>query len=62
MNFTVTIAVKNAPYKPKNTPGFPADRMEEMQAAFESFKAEILRRKDAGKTEKPDRLNSRTGS
>ena len=35
--------------KAKKTPGFPAGRLEEMQAAFEAFKSEALRRKTAVK-------------
>lgn len=34
------------------TTGFPADRMAEMQAAFEAFKKEALQRKKTVKTGK----------
>ncbi|MDO4833086.1 MAG: hypothetical protein Q4A45_06775, partial [Clostridia bacterium] len=35
--------------KAKKTSGFPADRLEEMLIAFESFKQEALQRKQAVK-------------
>ena len=34
----------------KNTAGFPADRLEKIQAAFSDFKKEALQRKKAVKT------------
>ena len=34
----------------KNTAGFPADRLEKIQAAFSAFKKEALQRKKAVKT------------
>ena len=40
---------RNKINKVKKTPGFPADRLEEMLAAFESFKKEALLRKQAVK-------------
>ena len=40
---------RNKINKAKKTPGFPADRLEEMQAAFESFKKEALQRKQTVK-------------
>ena len=40
---------RNKINKAKKTPGFPADRLEEMLAAFESFKKEVLQRKQAVK-------------
>ena len=40
---------RNKINKAKKTPGFPADRLEEMLAAFESFKKEALLRKQAVK-------------
>ena len=40
---------RNKINKAKKTPGFPADRLEEMLAAFESFKKEALQRKQAVK-------------
>lgn len=43
---------RNIINKAKKNPNFPADRLEEMQAAFEAFKKEALQRKRAIKTEK----------
>lgn len=43
---------RNKINKAKKTAGFPADRLEEMQAAFEVFKKEALQRKKRIKTEK----------
>lgn len=43
---------RNKINKAKKTPGFPADRLEEMQAAFEAFKKEALQRKNAVKAGK----------
>ena len=43
---------RNIINKAKKNPGFPSDRLEEMQAAFEAFKKEALQRKRAIKTEK----------
>jgi predicted nucleic acid-binding Zn ribbon protein len=40
---------RNKINKAKKTSGFPADRLEEMLAAFESFKKEALQRKQAVK-------------
>ena len=40
---------RNKINKAKKTPGFPVDRLEEMLAAFESFKKEALQRKQAVK-------------
>ena len=40
---------RNKINKAKKTPGFPATRLEEMQAAFEAFKKEALQRKQAVK-------------
>ena len=40
------------------TTGFPADRMAEMQAAFEAFKKEALQRKKTVKTSQPERIYS----
>ena len=40
---------RNKINKAKKTSGFPADRLEEMLAAFESFKEEALQRKQAVK-------------
>ena len=37
-------------YRVKNTSGFPADRLEKIQAAFADFKKEALQRKKAVKT------------
>ncbi len=38
-------------YRVKNTSGFPADRLEKIQAAFADFKKEALQRKKAVSTE-----------
>ena len=43
---------RNIINKAKKNPDFPADRLEEMQAAFEAFKKDALQRKRAIKTEK----------
>lgn len=40
---------RNKINKAKKTPGFPSDRLEAMQAAFETFKKEALQRKQAVK-------------
>ena len=40
---------RNKINKAKKTSGFPTDRLEEMLAAFESFKKEALQRKQAVK-------------
>ena len=40
---------RNKINKAKKTPGFPVDRLEDMLAAFESFKKEALQRKQAVK-------------
>ncbi len=42
----------------KNTAGFPADRLEKIQAAFSDFKKEALQRKKAVKTRnsQPERI------
>ena len=44
------LAQQNKPGK--NTAGFPADRLEKIQASFSDFKKEALQRKKAVKTQK----------
>ena len=52
---------RNKINKAKKTPGFPVDRLEEMLAAFESFKKEALQRKQAVKRKKPAQRNFQAG-
>ncbi len=50
---------RNKINRAKNTNGFPADRLEKIQATFADFKKEALQRKI--KEEQPARKNLRTG-